>query len=224
MKGKTLTHKTLSGLTWSFIGLGAQGLSQITILCILARFLSPEDFGLVGAALIVINFANIFHELSVGPAIVQRSVLEKRHIEAGFAVSVLVSLSLFGVVFLTIPAIEIFFKMPQLSPILKTMIIIIPINGMAVVSQSLLQRELKFRTIAVIEVASYIIGFGLVGIILAALEKGVWALVFAYLAQSFCKTVFLLAINRHAKRLALDFKALGDLMRLGFGFTLGGGG
>lgn len=220
MQKNNLAHHAISGFFWSFLGIATQGLSQILILIILARLLSPEDFGLVGVALIVISFSNIFYELGIGSAIVQRANLEKRHVWVGYTLSLITSVVLSAIVWFSIPLIVSFFRMERLSLILKVMIFIFPVNSLSVVSASLLQKEFKFRTLALVEVISYIVGFGICGIVLATIKFGVWALVCANLCQSVVKAIMLLILERHFLKIFFDLKACKELLQFGIGFSI----
>src|SRR5213592_4020898 len=79
---RDLTHQTLGGLVWIGGGKVVYAGLRLLVLAIMARLLSPADFGIVGAALVVVGFSAIFSQLSLAPAIVQRPVLERRHLEA----------------------------------------------------------------------------------------------------------------------------------------------
>ena len=96
-----------------------------------------------------------------------------------------------------------------------------PLSGIAVVSGSLLQRELKFRWLAQREVASYVIGYGVVGIALASAGWGVWALVWGNLAQAAVNTVLLLLGRPPSFSLWPDRRALAELTYFSGGFTIG---
>ena len=220
MQNRNLTYSAVSGVIWSFLGVVGQGVAQIIILVILARLLTPEDFGLVGIALIVISFFNIICELGIGSAIIQRVNLENRHTQAGFTLSLLMSLILSVTAWFLAPLIASFFRTEKLSCVLKTMLIILPLHSLSLISASLLQREFKFRTLALVEIISYLVGFGVCGVILAVLKLGVWALVGAYLCQSLFYAIILLTIRRKFLKLLFDFKACKELMRFGIGFTI----
>jgi PST family polysaccharide transporter len=83
-----------------------------------------------------------------------------------------------------------------------------------------LQRELRFRSLASVQVASFALGYGLVGVSLAWLGFGAWALVGAQLAQTTLETVILLIIQPHPKRLSLNVRAFKELMYFGGGMTM----
>ena len=85
----SLAHRTVAGLLWMLYGKGAYALLQILVVGILARLVSPTDFGVVSAALIVISQTAIGSSIGLGPALVQRPELEQRHIDTAFTTSVL---------------------------------------------------------------------------------------------------------------------------------------
>src|SRR5438477_543956 len=96
--GAGLTSRTVSGLLWTAWGKGGHALLQVAVVVVLARLLRPADFGVVSAALVVIGFSAIFSEIGLGPALVQRTELETRHLQAAFSASFLFGLVLAGIV------------------------------------------------------------------------------------------------------------------------------
>ena len=215
-----LTHRTLSGFFWMSLGSGAQAILQLVVLMILARLLSPADFGVVAAALVVLGFSVIFSQLGVGPAIVQRNTLEPEHLRMAFTLSVLFGLVLTALIWMFAVEISNFFRISDLTPVMRVMSLMFLFQSISIVSESLLQRELKFRNLAAIDVISFAIGFGGFGVVLAIMNYGVWSLVAAYLAQTVLKTVILLFSQPHPKKPILHKQAFLDLMNFGGGFTL----
>src|SRR6266446_6433423 len=84
---QSMTNRTLSGLFWMSLASGANVLALLLGLVVLARLLTPADFGLAAAALMVIGFSAIFAELGVGPAVVQRQELQTTHVRSGFTLA-----------------------------------------------------------------------------------------------------------------------------------------
>jgi O-antigen/teichoic acid export membrane protein len=217
---RSLTSRTLAGLSWTFSGTAGQSVLQVLVLVALARLLLPEDFGLVGAALVVVAFSEIFYQLGVGPAIVQRPLLEEAHVRAGFALSLGFGVALCGLIWVLAPAIAGFFRMEGLTPILRVLAFVFPLQSVSVVAESLVQRELRFRDLAVVGVLSYLIGYGIFGIAAAALGFGVWALVGARLVQAALRSACLIVLRPHAASLRFPLGALRDLVVFGGGITL----
>jgi O-antigen/teichoic acid export membrane protein len=184
-----LTHRAVSGMVWIAWGSGAVAVLRVVVLVLLTRLLSPSDFGVVSAGLIVISFSLTFSLLGVGPALVQRPVLEERHISTAFFASLGFGLATGVLVWLLAPLIARFFRIDELVPIVRALSLVFPITGALTVSENLLQRDLRFRLLSNTELLSYGVGYGIVGVVLAVVGWGAWALVVANLVQVLLKAV-----------------------------------
>src|SRR5690625_5254461 len=97
MKGKymnnkqSLTSSTLSGLFWMLSGKGVQAILQFVVLVVLSRLLTPSDFGIINAAIVVISLTTVFSMVGVGPVIIQRPNLTNNHIRTGFTITLILS-------------------------------------------------------------------------------------------------------------------------------------
>ena len=193
-KPRSLTHRTLSGMAWVAWGSGATASLKILVLVLLTRLLSPADFGLVAAALIVVSFSLAFSQLGMGPALVQRPVLEPRHVSTAFFASTGLGIVMAALVWLLAPSMAGFFRMDplQLVPIMRALAILFPIAGLSSVAENLLQRDLRFRLLANTDVLAYSLGYGLVGVTLAFLGYGAWALVGGQITQAVLRATLLL--------------------------------
>jgi PST family polysaccharide transporter len=217
---QSLTQQTVAGLLWMLYGKGAYALLQLVVVAVLARLVSPADFGVVSAALIVIGISSMFSRLGLGPALVQRPELERRHIDTAFSTSVLMGLGLGGLVWLGAGLAAEFFRTPGVEPVLRALAFVFPLQGLAAVAGSLMMRELRFRWMANIDVISYGIGYGAIGITLALLGLGVWALVLGQIAQLLIKTAILLSGQPPRLRSLPERRAFRELMYFSGGFTL----
>lgn len=215
-----LTNTTMRGAAWTLSGTGVEAVLQLLVLAILARLVTPEAFGLVSTALIIVHFTAMFSDMGVGPAIVQRPELHARHLESGFTLTLIFGALAFGLLQLLAPVIANLFLMPTLTSVLRVVALVFLARSVSVVAEKLLQRDLKFRLIATIGVASYGVGFGLVGVSLALLGHGVWALVAAYLTQTAVAAVSFLVKSPHRKAIRLQPVAVRELLTFGGGFTL----
>jgi O-antigen/teichoic acid export membrane protein len=215
-----LTNRALGGMIWTFSGTGVQALVQLLALMALGRLLSPAEFGLMGAAAVVIAFSQIISQVGVGPAIVQRRELEPTHIAAAFTISGGLGFVLGAVVWFGAPAIAAFYRIPEVEPVIRGVALLFPIDGLNTVGESLLMRELRFRLYVALDVASYIMGYACVGVFLAWQGYGVWALVAANLGQVTLRTVAMYLATRHSVRPSLNLRASRDLLSFGFGHSL----
>jgi O-antigen/teichoic acid export membrane protein len=188
-------------------------------LVLLTRLLSPADFGLVSAALVVIGFSLIFSQLGLGPALVQRPILEPRHVSTAFYASTGLGLVFGAAIWLAAPLIAQFFRMDHLVPVVRWLAFIFPLAGTAAVPDSLLQRELRFRLLANRDVLAYAVSHGVVGVVLALLGWGVWALVTAQLTQHVIRTAILLAAAPPLLRAQPTWESFLELMKFGAGLS-----
>jgi O-antigen/teichoic acid export membrane protein len=215
-----LSHRTLGALLWTFSGRAANLLLRTATIVILARLLRPADFGIVAAALTIVQFSEIFALLGVGPAIVQRTQLEERHMRTGFTFSVLSGIVLAVAIWSFAPVVARFYQSDDVLPALRVIALAFPLSGITVVAESLLQRNLQFRKLAGIEIVSYTIGTGIVGISLAFAGFGAWALVTAYLVEEILKAIAVLIVQPHPKKPQFEVEAFKELIYFGGGSTI----
>jgi len=221
MKGSdsNLGRSALVGMLWTGWGQGAYGVLQVVILAILARLITPEEFGVISAALVVITFSKIFYQLGLGPAIVQRPQLEDRHLKTAFVSSVLFGVVLGILVWASAPAVASFFKMDELQGVLRVLSGVFPLFGLGLVSSSQLERELQFRWLANRDVLTFAFGYGVVGVVAAYAGLGVWALVCGHFGHTLLNVTALL-IKRPPRGVGFEWRAFKELLVFGGGHTL----
>jgi len=212
-------QRTIAGVVWAGIGTTGQTFVQFAVLVVLARLLTPEDFGIVAAAMVVVGLSGIFSLLGVGPAIVQRSSLERRYIQTAFSITLLLGAFFYVLVFLAAPLVESFFRMEGLARVLRIAALTFPIRGLGVVAESLAQRRLRFRFLSTVSMLSFVFGYALFGIGFAMLGFGPYALVAAYLAQAVVYTLLLLFARSHSLIPGFESRAFKELMYFGGGYT-----
>jgi O-antigen/teichoic acid export membrane protein len=216
-----LTKRALGGMLWTFSGTGLQAVVQLLVLMVLGRLLTPTEFGLMGAAAVVIALSQIVSQVGVGPAIVQRRDLEPTHVRVAFTISGALGFVLGAAVWLGAPAIAAFYRIPAVAPVLQGVALLFPIDGLNTVGESLLVRQLRFRLFVALEVGSYVLGYACVGVVLAWRGYGVWSLVAANLAQVTLRTIGMYVATLHPVRPSLNWRATRDLLSYGFGHSLG---
>ena len=221
MKETGLKAAVLSGILWMSWGKAGRALVQVGVLVVLARLVSPRDFGLISAAFVFISFAGIFGQIGLGKGLVQHPSLRAEHSIVAFYSSVLLGLLLTAITWFLAGTISSFFRMEALVPVLKVMSVTFVLKGILTVPESLLQREFKFNWLANLELVSYAFGYGCVGIALAFYGWGVWALVSAHLAQTAMYLLLLLFARPVSLKGRLERKAFSELLYFSGGYTLG---
>ena len=215
-----LTHRAMGGMFWTFSGTGVQVAVQLVTIMALGRLLTPTEFGLMGAASVIIGFSQIVSQVGVGPAIIQRQELEPVHIRVAVTLSLTLGLLLGAAVYLGAPQLAAFYRIPEVEPILRGIAILFPLDGLNTVSKSLLTRQLRFRAYIALDAGSYIVGYACVAVLLAWMGFGVWSLVAASIVQSVLRVVGMYAATRHPLRPSADLGAGRSLLSFGFGHSM----
>jgi PST family polysaccharide transporter len=216
----SLTRTALAGTLWTASGFGAISFSRLVFGVVIARLLGPKTIGIYAAALVVTRVSNLLGNIGIGPALVQRKELDSAHIRSAFTLSILLSSLTGGMVWLVAPLFAQFFRMPQLEDAIRLLAVVFPLRGFALVPQALLQRNLEFRLLAATSASSYLIGYGLVGVVLAWLGFGLRSLIIATICHATLELGLLLGAQPFTKVPAMNRNAIKDLLRFGSGIAL----
>jgi len=160
------------------------------IVIIVARILSPEDYGLMGMAGLLIGFMALFNEMGLGAAIIQREEIQKQELNTIFWFSLFFGLLLYGAAWVAAPAIAWFFKTEELILLIRILSLSLLIGPFRIVPFNLLTRDLVFDKRSKIELAANLVA-GLTSLSIALGGAGVWSLVGATLAREIVLVVAL---------------------------------
>ena len=216
----SLSARTLSGLGWSYLSTFIKALLSLLVLVVLARLLTPVDFGLQGIAWIFIALGARFGQAIVGPAVVQRHELTGRHIQVGFTLSMLIGIAIMGIIWLLAPLIGEFFNEPRASRILQVLSVIFVINGVGAIPTHLLRRNLQFKQLMVADILAYSTGYGFIAVVLAFQGFGVWSLVWGEIMRVVIYTTTVVLYSPQDLRPRWALPEAVDLLSRGAGFSL----
>ncbi|MDO1449474.1 lipopolysaccharide biosynthesis protein [Rhodocytophaga aerolata] len=217
---ENLTTKTVQGIKWNSVSTITNAVVQLGYSAIMARLLAPSDFGLMAMSGLVLGFSTYFSQMGMSQALINKKDLYKEDIRVAFTSSFLLGILFSGITWLAAPLSVYIFDNPQLVPILRTTCISLVINGLGSTSISLLRRNLEFKSVAIIQIASYLVGYVLVGMSLAYLDFGVWSLVAASICQAIISTVTSYIFARHSLSLLFDWKYYQPLFAFGSKMSL----
>jgi PST family polysaccharide transporter len=183
--------------------LGQRGIALL-LTFILAALLGPGDFGTVAMAMAYILFIEMFVAQGMAAAIIQRKELGDDHLDAVFWLTLAAGIVLACLSVALSGWWAAVNDLPMLAPVIAVLSLSIPIKGMTVVQQALLQRKMDFRTLALLGGASSIAGGG-AGVAMAVLGCGVWSLVAQQLITSALATAIMWAVSDWRPRLRFSF-------------------
>ena len=171
-----LAQKTLRGAFWSYLSFVAgKGLSFLSTI-ILARLLLPQEFGLLGYCLIVIQYVDILNSAGIAAALIARREKVQEAANAAFIANIIFGVLCFSITWFIAEPVSVFFRAPEIVPLFRVLGLSLPFTGLGIVPDAMLQREMKFRTLLISDATRNLMK-GAVSIGLAVLGFGVWSLV-----------------------------------------------
>ena len=210
-------HRTFRhALKWAYVATFGQRGIVLLLTFVLAAILGPEDFGTVAMAIAYIIFIEMFVAQGMGAAIIQRKDLSREHLDSVFWLIVAASIVLCGVSVLLSPWWAAVNRLPELASVITFLSLSVPIKGLTVVQEALLQRAMDFRSLALLRGAALVIG-GAVGVTMAFSGYGVWALVGQQLVGSALTTAVMWKVSDWRPRLFFSWRRAREL----FGFSGG---
>ena len=185
-----LKNKAIKGMFWSF----CERFGTLFILFIsnivLARLLTPENYGLIGMLMVFITISNILIDGGFGAALIQKNNPTERDYSTIFCVNSIVAFICYLVLFLSAPLIAKFYNQPELVILLRILGLIIVIDAFSVVQNNILVKNLNFKKITIIKIIVASIA-STAAIISALCGLGVWSLVIQYITNSTIRTILL---------------------------------
>lgn len=221
----SLGRAAASGFAWSFGSAVVQLGLQIVSFSILSRLLTPVQYGVVAAANLVVGFLTMLGQLGVGPALVQRARLRSVDVVSAFYFSLALSSALAVIVAAGASVLGPVAGLTKDTLLLQALALVLPIQGMAVVSRAMAQRDLRFKGLAVADIASYGVAYLAVGVFFAERGAGPWALVWAQIAAASLDATLYYALVRHRVRPAdpaVMWESVRSALAFGGGVSLGG--
>jgi len=191
-----LSQRSISAALWGASGSAAQLALQLGIQVILARLLGPEQYGLFAMAAVVILLSTFF-TISLAYGLIQKRTVTDEDVRFVNFWQLSVGAAVAIAVFLLADPAAGFFNEPRVAPLIRAMSIVCLLQAAAGPSANLLTRDLDFKSIYLAGIASYAVGYGLVGIPLAISGYGVNALVMAFITQTLLSLALLYGCKRH---------------------------
>jgi O-antigen/teichoic acid export membrane protein len=213
----SLKEKTIHGFKWSFIESFLTQFFNFVIGIILARLLSPRDFGLIGMLSIFLTVAATLAGSGLNQALIRKKDCADDDYSTAFYVNLLIGFFCFLILFASAGAIAVFFREPQLKSLLCVLAVLPVINSFGFVQSALLMKQLDFKTQAKISFIANTVA-GAAGISMAFAGCGVWSLVAKSILQNLLGNSMLWLINRWKPALRFSVRSFKEMF--GFGSKL----
>lgn len=213
----SLKKKAVKGVGWSFVdNISNQGVTFLVGL-VLARILTPSEFGILGMITIFIAISNSIVDSGFSNALIRKQDAKRIDYNTVFLFNIAVSLLFYFILYISAPYIAQFFKEPQLVAITRVMGLVLIINAFGIIQRTLLNKRIDFKTQTKVSIISSV-GSGVIGIGMAIKGLGAWSLVGQQISRQFLNTLFLWVFN--SWRPILEFSKQSFKELFGFGSKL----
>lgn len=215
MAEKNLKQKAAFGMVWTsiqrFAGMGVRFISGI----ILARLLTPDDYGCIGMLSIFMVIANSFVDGGFASALIQKKRPTQEDYSTVFFFNLGMSILMYIILFVSAPAIARFYKMPILCSVLRVQGLVLLIHAFSIIQSNQLKKQFRFKKIAIITLAASIISLT-VTIFMAYRGFGVWALVTMNLLSAFIPALVYWLTNKWHPLWVFSKTSFKELFNFGF--------
>lgn len=209
-----LRESIIKNLIWKFLERGGVQGVQFIIQIVLARILTPSDYGVIGLITVFIAVANVFVQSGLGSALIQKKGATEDDYSSVFYLNIIIALIMIAILFIIAPVISGFYQMEILIPVLRVQSLMLLFNAFNVVQNAVLQKNMKFKKIFYASLGAITIS-GILGIIIAYLGAGVWALVFQQLINALITSVILWIIVKWRPKCVLKLGNIRQLFKFG---------
>lgn len=186
----SLKNSTISSLFWKLLERGGRATVELIVQIILARLLSPEEFGSLAIMLVFINIGNVIVQSGLNTALVQAQNIDSVDLSTVFWLSFFVSAGMFAIVYIVAPSVAAFYDMPYIVWPLRALSLVFLITSFNSVQVAIVQRVLQLRKVFFATISAALIS-GIIGIGSAVLGAGLWALVLQQLVFQFTNCLVL---------------------------------
>lgn len=221
MQQNSSKSKIFSGVLWKFGERITAQLISLLVSVVLARLLSPDDYGVVAMVMVFITIANVFVSNGFGNALIQKKDADNLDFSSVFYINIGIGIVIYIVLFLCAPYIAAFYEMPSVTLILRVLGIRIIVASINSVQQAYVSRNMLFKRFFWSTLFGTLIS-GVVGIVMAYNGYGVWALVAQYLVNTCTDTVVLWFTVKWRPELKCSWKRAKTLLAFGWKLLVSG--
>lgn len=218
---QSLKDKTIKGTMWSaadaFLGQGVTFLVGI----VLARMLSPDEYGLIGICLIFVNVLNGMVDSGFSNALIRKKEIEDVDYNTMFITNMAISTLLYALLFICAPIISDFFSRTELTELIRVVGLLMFANALSITQVTILTKRIDFKTKTKASLVSAIAS-GIIGIAMAFVGFGVWSLVGQMLSRQIIYTVSLWILNKWWPSFTFSSKSFHYMWGFGWKLLLSG--
>lgn len=209
-----IKNKAIRSVKWSALMEAVTRAANPVVNIILARLLTPDDFGVVAIAIVAINFSQIFWDAGLRQTLVQTKDAPEEAAHVVFWTNIFLGILIYGILFFLAPSLAIYFNSPASGPVLRVLGFQIFLGSLSSVQQGLFVRDLDFRRLFWIKLLTAFVP-GVFSISMAYLGYGVWALVVGTLIGQIINLILLWYFSPWRPKFHYDLKLARNMFKFG---------
>ena len=214
--GQDLITHAVQGVFWTGGGQVIRQVTGILATIILARTLLPEDFGLLGMAMVFVGFSQLFSDFGIGSAIVQKSEVNQLELASSFWANTLVGLVIALLLVACAPLIAEFYGNERISPVLMVLAFSLLLSALTTVPRAILYRTMEFPAVAKAQVGGSLCGAA-TAILMALNGYGVWSLVAQPIVGNLVNLIISWRLSRWLPSMTYAWHSIRDLVHFSGG-------
>ena len=219
--GESLKKQTVAGVVWSSLErFSVQGV-QFLVMIVMARVLSPDDYGLIGMLAVFIAVAQSLVDSGFSQALIRKQGRTRTDESTVFFFNIAVGILLYGILYLISPFVAAFYESPELEPLMKVVCLSVVFNSLAVVQRARLTLNIDFKTQAKASFTAAVAS-GIVGIWMAYTGWGVWSIAAQQLVNLGVNTLLLWVLAKWRPQRAYSWASFRELFSFGSKLMLSG--
>jgi O-antigen/teichoic acid export membrane protein len=213
--------KTFRNILYSCLTRGAASICQLVAASVVARNLTPADYGVVGFAGIIIGFLSRFGDLGIGTAVIRRPQIDQKSLSTAFTLKIILSAVAFAVAFAIAPFAHHFFEHPATGNVIRFLALDFLVGTIGFLSLVTLMREMNYRALVIPSVVSAVVRVSLI-ILLIVRGWRFWGIIVADVCATLANGIVVQIIKTVPLRLRFDWPDAEEYLR--FGIPLFGSG
>lgn len=218
---ESLKNRAVHGAKWSFIdNISNSGVTFLVGL-VLARLLTPAEYGIMAMIAIFIAVSNSIVDSGFSNALIRKVRIDRVDYNTVFVFNLIVSIVLYIFLYVSAPAISLFFKESVLTDVLRGIGLILIVNALGIIPRTILVRGIDFKTQTKVSIISSV-SSGLVGVGMAIMGFGVWSLVWQQLSRQILNSLFLWIFCKWIPQWEFSIKSFKEMFGFGYKLLLSG--
>ena len=215
----SLKRKTFDGFIWNFLDTFLLNGFSFLALILIARWIGPEEFGLIGMIAIFIAIGNSLIDGGLSSSLIRTKNVDNVDFSTIFFINILISVFLYILIYFLAPFIAIFFNQLVLVQIIRVYCLVFIISGFSSVQLAIFNKEMKFKLIMLINIPSKIIGI-CIGIYMGYNGYGIWSIVCMFISTQILSTILLWLTSKWKPSLCSSKNKLKKHYRFGYKLLL----